>query len=129
MGAAEAGGSLRFDPPILFDGSAPEADRTFTYCGYYDNGLANPLKVKRRSASPPAGIIFGFPLGGPCAQNATQCIGGPQQGQACNGNDAVCDSSAGAGDGDCDACPLTGGFRTEDEMFILFGNYWVTKNQ
>ena len=75
------------------------------------------------------GIIFGFPLGGPCTQGETACIGGPQQGASCNGNDALCDSSPGAGDGDCDACPLAGGFRTEDEMFILFGNYWVTKNQ
>ncbi len=47
----------------------------------------------------------------------------------CNGNNAACDSSAGAGDGDCDACPLTGGFRTQDEMFILFGNYWATTKQ
>ena len=37
-------------------------------------------------------------------------------------------ADSGAGDGDCDACPLTGGFRTQDEMFVLFGNYWVTKN-
>ena len=120
---------LRFAEPILFNGSSPEADRTFTYCGHYDNGAADPAKVKRRSTSPPAGIIYGFPLGGPCAQGATECIGGPHQGQSCNGNDAICESSAGAGDGDCDACPLTGGFRTEDEMFIMFGNYWVTKNQ
>lgn len=119
---------LRLDPPILLDGSAPEAERTFTYCGYYDNGAADPHFVKRRSTSPPAGVIFGFPLGGPCTQAETQCIGGPHQGTLCNGNDAVCESAAGAGDGDCDACPLTGGFRTEDEMFIMFGNYWVTKH-
>ena len=45
--------------------------------------------------------------------------------QPCDGDNAVCDSAAGAGDGVCDACPLTGGFRTKDEMFILFGNFWV----
>ncbi|MFN8644961.1 MAG: DUF4215 domain-containing protein, partial [Candidatus Binatia bacterium] len=119
---------LRFDPPILLAGSAPAADRTFTYCGYYDNGAANPQAVKRRSTSPPAGVLFDvFSVGGPCAANKTECIGGPRQGQLCNGNDAACESSPGAGDGDCDACPLTGGFRTEDEMFILFGNYWVTE--
>ena len=118
---------LRFDPPILLDGSAPAADRTFTYCGHYDNGASDPKTVKRRSTSPPAGVLFDvFSVGGPCAVNKTQCIGGPKQGQLCNGDDAACDSSAGAGDGDCDACPLSGGFRTEDEMFILFGNYWVT---
>ena len=118
---------LRFDPPILINGAAPAADRTLTYCGHYDNGAADPQAVKRRSTSPPAGVIFDiFSVGGPCAQNKTQCIGGPKQGTLCNGNDAACESSPGAGDGDCDACPLTGGFRTEDEMFILFGNYWVT---
>jgi cysteine-rich repeat protein len=120
---------LRLDPPLLLNGAGPEADRTFTYCGYYDNGATNPQDVKRRSTSPPPGVIFdAFTVGGPCAQNDTQCIGGPNQGMLCNGNNAVCDSSAGAGDGECDACPLTGGFRTQDEMFILFGNYWATKN-
>lgn len=56
----------------------------------------------------------------------TRCIGGPQHDQLCNGNAAACDSSADANDGDCDACPLTGGFRTEDELFVLFGNCWIT---
>ena len=117
---------LRFDDPILISGSAPVADRTLTYCAHYDNGKApNFQKVKRRSTSPPGGQLFGqLTIGGPCAVNKTRCIGGPQHNQLCNGNDAVCDSSA--GDGDCDACPLTGGFRTQDEMFILFGNFWVT---
>jgi cysteine-rich repeat protein len=120
---------LRFDPPILFSGSAAVADRTFTYCGYYDNGLNNPAAVKRRSTSPPGGVLFDiFTVGGPCAQNKTQCMNEGKRDVLCNGNDALCDSSPGAGDGDCDACPLTGGFRTEDEMFIMFGNYWATKN-
>lgn len=120
---------LRFDPPLQISGAAPAADRTLTYCGYYDNGAANPLAVKRRSTSPPGALLFGlFGVGGPCAQNQTQCINDARRGASCNGNHTACDSSAGAGDGDCDACPLTGGFRTEDEMFILFGNYWVTKN-
>jgi len=117
---------LRFPEPLLIEGSAPQADRTLTFCGHYNNGTApNYQDVKHRSQSPEAGVIFGFPIGGPCAVNETRCIDGPQHNQLCNGNDAVCDSTAGAGDGDCDACPLTGGFRTEDEMFILFGNYWV----
>ncbi|MDX2167730.1 MAG: DUF4215 domain-containing protein [Deltaproteobacteria bacterium] len=118
---------LRFPEPLLIDGAAPLADRTFTFCGHYDNGSAPHFdEVKRRSTSPPAGLIFGLPIGGPCAQNQTRCIGGPQHNQLCNGDNAVCDSASGAGDGDCDACPLTGGFRTQDEMFIMFGNYWVT---
>ena len=120
---------LRFPDPILISGSAPLADRTLTYCGHYDNGKApNIKKVKRRSTSPPAGTIFNVvSIGGPCDVSQTRCIGGPKHDQSCDGNDAVCDSSSGAGDGDCDACPLTGGFRTQDEMFVLFGNYWLTK--
>ena len=47
---------LRLNPPILISGAAPLADRTLTYCAHYDNGAApNFEKVKRRSASPPAG--------------------------------------------------------------------------
>ena len=29
------------------------------------------------------------------------------------------------GDGVCDACTVMGGFTTEDEMFIVTGNYYV----
>jgi cysteine-rich repeat protein len=116
----------RFDPPLLFSGSAARSDRALTFCALYDNGAAPNIEdVKRRSASPPPGSVFGFEIGGPCALAKTRCIGGPQHNKLCNGNNAVCESTPGAGDGDCDACPLTGGFRTEDEMFILFGNYWV----
>src|SRR5690606_30652936 len=48
-------------------------------------------------------------------------------GAPCNGEDdhAACDSSPGAGDGECDACPITGGESTENEMFNLFGLYYV----
>ncbi len=121
---------LRFDDPLEFSGDAPVEDRSFTYCAHYENGLApNIQDVKRRSTSPPGGLIFDIvTIGGPCPESQTRCIGGPSHNQRCNGDDALCDSTAGAGDGDCDACPLTGGFRTEDEMFILFGNFWVTDN-
>jgi hypothetical protein len=117
---------VRFPEPIVISGAAPIADRALTYCAHYDNGEdPNEQKVKRRSTSPPAGTIFGIPIGGPCAASKTRCIGGPQHDQLCNGDNTFCDSTAGAGDGDCDACPLTGGFRTKDEMFILFGNFWL----
>ena len=88
--------------------------------------------MKRHSLSPEAGVIrfadIEIPIGGPCLITETRCIGGPKHNQICAGNDAFCESAAGAGDADCDACPLTGGFRTQDEMFILFGNYWVTQD-
>jgi hypothetical protein len=46
-------------------------------------------------------------------------------GAACGGpaGDATCDSTPEAGDGWCDACPITAGVTTEDEMFLLFGGY------
>lgn len=120
---------LRFAEPLLFSGAAPLADRTLTYCAHYDNGTPpNIQRVKRRSTSPPAGVLFDVVrVGGPCARDQTRCIGGPRHDQLCHGDHAFCDSSPDAGDGDCDACPLTGGFRTQDEMFVLFGNYWVTR--
>ena len=53
-------------------------------------------------------------------------------GAPCSGNDdaernASCDSTAGAGDGVCDACILIGGVTTEDEMFLLLGSFFVKK--
>ncbi len=118
---------VRFEDPLRMPGTDPVEDRSLTYCAHYDNGATDIQEVKRRSTSPPGGNLFGaFRIGGPCAVSETRCIGGPNHNQLCNGNDSFCDSSGGAGDGDCDACPLTGGFRTQDEMFILFGNYWLT---
>ena len=35
------------------------------------------------------------------------------------------DSSPGAGDGWCDACAITGGESTENEMFLLTGQYYI----
>lgn len=35
-------------------------------------------------------------------------------------NDSQCMSIAGA----CDACPVTWGFTTDDEMLILLGSYY-----
>jgi len=36
-------------------------------------------------------------------------------------DDAACDTSPGAGDGMCDACPITSGATSDDEMFVLRG--------
>ena len=41
------------------------------------------------------------------------------------GQDTDCDSTPGAGDGWCDACPITGGESTENEMFVLFGAMYI----
>jgi hypothetical protein len=115
-----------YDPPLEFDSPDP-AERTLRYCGTYNNGVAadgspDPTAVTRLSrlrqtagANQP---------GGTCTPVA--CVSG-RIGAACQGedDDASCDSSPGAGDGDCDACRITGGESTENEMFNLFGLYYI----
>ena len=82
----------------------------------FDNGFSDPSTVKRRSTSPESAR---------CLEAATHCIGGPHQGALCGGDSSVCETSPGAGDGDCDACSLEGGLTTEDEMFMLLGAYFL----
>lgn len=117
---------LKIDPPLVFD-KADDATRTLCYCALYDNGSTNPAAVKMQSTSPPTPL--GFPFGGPCT-TANGCtagnptlVGNPNFN--CRGKNSKCDSSPGAGDGVCDACLLTGGVTTEDEMFILLGSYYL----
>ncbi len=112
-----------FDPPIDHTGDGTN-DRTYKYCAVYDNGATDIQDVKRRSTSPepPLSLV----PGGPCPVAETRCIGGPNHDAACGGNDAICDSFPGAGDGDCDACLLVGGVTTEDEMFILLGSRYIS---
>jgi hypothetical protein len=113
---------LEFDPPIAHAGSV--ANRTYLYCAVYDNGSTpGSPAVKRQSTSPSPPL--GLPFGGPCVDGELKCIGGPHQGTLCGGFDSICDSFSGAGDGDCDACPMRGGVTTKDEMFILLGNYFL----
>jgi cysteine-rich repeat protein len=107
-----------FDPPRLFDSTDP-LQRTLRYCATYNNGVAangapDPATVRRHSVTPSNGS--------PCQPVA--CVAG-RIGAACAGpsDDATCDSTPGAGDGWCDACPITAGVTTEDEMFLLFGGY------
>jgi hypothetical protein len=109
------------------------ADRTFKYCGFWDNGESNPDEVRRESLKPDAetcnfvatfapianenGLNL-FACGCPAEQRS--CFGGPNEGLACNGDDSVCGEG-----GVCDACPAGGGVTTEEEMFILLGSYYV----
>jgi len=108
--------TITYEKPLEFDHSDAK-DRTYKYCGVFDNGFADRSTVKRRSKSK------GFAN---CSAAQTMCIGGPNHKKSCSENSA-CDSKKGAGDGDCDACPLKGGLTTEDEMFILLGNYYLAK--
>jgi cysteine-rich repeat protein len=129
---------LMLDPPVAHDDPDP-ASRTYLYCSLYDNGeelnsrgeMVHPVKLQSTSPEPP--LVFGLPLGpgGPCPDapgnpaNGVACLAGPLKGQPCFGVDSMCDSTPGAGDGRCDACRLRGGVTTEDEMFILLGNYYI----
>ncbi len=122
--------TLRFDPPRVYP-AAEASQRTLTYCALYDNGFSNPDEVKTKSGSPepPGGV--GLTIGGPCDE-ASHCTEG-LVGQPCSGSSEAarhvsCDTSPGAGDGLCDACTLLGGVTTEDEMFVLFGAYFVPDN-
>ncbi|HYD50153.1 MAG TPA: hypothetical protein VEB21_17470 [Terriglobales bacterium] len=119
---------LRFDPPMSFP-SRFQDERSLTYCGLYDNGMTDPAEVKRRSTSPlpPVGIP-GIGFGGPCL-DPSHCAEG-KVGEPCTGRGETarhrsCDTTPGAADGLCDACPLRGGVTTEDEMFILMGQFFV----
>jgi hypothetical protein len=116
---------LRIEHPLIF-AHPDEEQRSLTYCALYDNGFTDPSEVKQRSTSPPP--PSNVPIGGPCAV-PTHCTRG-KVGEPCAGStdaerDASCNSADGATDGFCDACPLRGGVTTEDEMFILLGQYYV----
>jgi hypothetical protein len=107
-----------FDPPLVFDSEDP-AQRVLHYCSLFNNGVApdgspDPETVTRTSRVPPQGSRC-FP---------SACAAG-KVGAPCSGDDRRCDSSRGAGDGLCDACAITGGESTENEMFILIGSYYV----
>lgn len=125
--------STLYNDPVVVRPAEPEVfrgdedDRSVTFCALYDNGYVDPNEVKRRSTSPAPPVTFPG-IGGPCAE-PTHCAEG-NVGQLCSGRgDAAknrsCDSTAGAGDGFCDACPLRGGVTTEDEMFILLGRIYI----
>ena len=116
----------RFDPPLAFDSSNRE-ERTLRYCSLYNNGVApdgspDPETVTRKSRIPASAQQ----TLGDCRPVA--CAAG-KIGAPCNGvdDDAACDTSPGAGDGWCDACRITGGESTENEMFILIGQYFVDR--
>ncbi|MCX8073150.1 MAG: hypothetical protein N3C12_11970 [Candidatus Binatia bacterium] len=116
---------LDFDPPRRYDAIAPEK-RTITYCALYDNGFVDPHAVKRKSTAP----VPSSPgaEGGPCAV-PTHCtegrVGAPCSGSTLEERHRSCDRGDGARDGFCDACPLTGGVTTDDEMFVLLGLYYL----
>jgi len=107
-----------FDPPLAFDDPDP-ATRTLRYCSLFNNGVAadgspDPGTVTRASRMPDR-----------TSCKPVACTAG-RVGAACAGtdDDAACDSAPGSGDGDCDACAITAGATTENEMFLLLGWFY-----
>jgi hypothetical protein len=121
---------LRFDPPMGFrgPGSSPD-ERSLTFCALYDNGYTDASKVKLASTSPNPPVNLPFPVGGPCRTEEQVCatgkIGEPCDGRGQTARNRSCDTEENPGGGSCDACPLRGGVTTEDEMFLLLGQFFV----
>jgi hypothetical protein len=102
-----------FEPPLRFD-SADPVQRTLKYCAEFNNGL-NDDGVPDTSL---VTKLSTMPDRTTCVPVA--CVAG-KVAAPCQGASAAadCDSSPGAGDGVCDACPITSGQTTENEMFAL----------
>jgi hypothetical protein len=100
----------RYDPWLDFT-SADPAQRTLKFCATFNNGVKDDgtpdLDLVTRASRMPEGTR--------CTPVA--CVAG-KVAAPCTTN-ADCDSSEGAGDGSCDACTITGGTTTENEMFVL----------
>lgn len=100
----------RYDPWLEFPG-ADAAQRTLKFCATFNNGVkadgSPDLDLVTRKSRMPARTT--------CTPVA--CVAG-KVAAACT-SDADCDSMPGAGDGSCDACTITGGTTTENEMFVL----------
>jgi len=122
---------LYFDPPAVEDEDSA-ADRTYFYCAYYDNGSTpSSPRVKRQSTSPqPPQIFPGLHIGGPCFDEERYCMDGPHKAELCDPSvtgipeETFCETKPGKGNGVCDACVGQGGVTTEDEMMVLFGDYF-----
>ena len=112
-----------FDPPLVFN-----AGDKLHYCALYNNGVAgdgsspDPTLVTRASHIPPNSPIH-CPLA--TAAHPWACVAGRMNPPAACTTDRDCDSVSGRNDGVCDACPIVGGESTENEMFIMIGQYFV----
>jgi hypothetical protein len=120
-----------YDPPLAFD-SPRGRERTVRYCATYNNGIGADggpdLDLVTRASRVP---IVAQQFIGKC--DPVACVAGKVPEMTPGGEivstpctvDSDCDTSEGAGDGWCDACNITGGESTENEMFVLFGGFYV----
>jgi len=112
--------------------------RTGSWAAYEQHGVVPDLSTwaKSMGGGLPIGAVLGRAdvmdaarpgtIGGTYGGNPVACAEG-NVGAPCDGvgDDRACDSSPGANDGFCDACNITGGESTENEMFILIGSYYI----
>ena len=113
-----------YDPPVAFDSENP-AERTLKMCAIYDNGDLDPATLYLNSTASQSSLCESQPFGGRatscgCSPAQRSCVGGPTPGEPCGGDDAVCGQG-----GTCDACKVSGGLTTNDEMFVMLGSYFV----
>jgi hypothetical protein len=109
-----------YEPWLEFAG-LDEASRTIEFCAEYNNGL-------NEDGVPDIGVVTRksrMPANGTCTPVA--CTKG-KVGATCSKN-ADCNSAAGGNDGECDACPITTGLTTENEMFVLMPWYVLPAGQ
>ncbi len=103
-----------FKPWLEFSESDP-ASRTLEFCATFNNGL-------KKDDSPDIDLVTRasrMPERGKCTPVA--CVKGKVT-AACT-SDRDCDTATGKNDGQCDACPITAGQTTENEMFVLMNWY------
>jgi hypothetical protein len=91
------------------------ASRTLEFCATFNNGV-------KKDGSPDVNLVTRasrMPERGKCT--AVACVAGKVTATCTTDRD--CDSAPGANDGDCDACAITAGQTTENEMFVLMNWY------
>lgn len=123
-----------YDPPLAFD-SPIDAERTVRYCATFNNGCPATFEEEGvpclGPGQPDIDLVTRASRVPQSAQNTlgrctpVACVAPTEKiGDPCR-KDVDCDSAEGAGDGWCDACPITGGESTQNEMFVLFGALYV----
>jgi hypothetical protein len=107
--------------PWLEFNASDEAARTIEFCAEFNNGLnedgAPDLELVTRKSRMPDRTT--------CTPVA--CTAGKLGAQCSTNSD--CNSAADAKDGECDACPITTGVTTENEMFVLMPWYVLPATQ
>lgn len=104
-----------YEPWLAFP-QPDEAARTLEFCAEFNNGVKKDgspdvQQVTRKSRMPPPNATC-KPVACTAGKVAASCT-----------VDSDCDSAPGKGDGECDACPITTGLTTENEMFVLMPWY------